>query len=77
MRLTSGGEAAGGDAPGTTLPEICSIPLSQQVPWVPSPLYTNATEHTYDTHVTTLSNGLRVATESKFGQFCTIGGILN
>ncbi len=28
----------------------------------------------YDTHVTTLDNGLRVASEKLFGEFCTVGG---
>ena len=27
--------------------------------------------------VTTLSNGLRVATEAKFGQFCTVGVVID
>ena len=30
--------------------------------------------HNYDTHVTHLSNGLRVASEKLFGEFCTVGG---
>jgi hypothetical protein len=29
----------------------------------------------YDTHVTTLDNGLRVASEKLFGEFCTVGGL--
>ncbi len=29
----------------------------------------------YDTHVTSLDNGLRVASEKLFGEFCTIGGL--
>ncbi len=28
----------------------------------------------YDTHVTKLDNGLRVASEKLFGDFCTVGG---
>lgn len=29
----------------------------------------------FDTHVTKLDNGLRVASEKLFGEFCTVGGI--
>ena len=28
----------------------------------------------YDTHITKLDNGLRVASEKLFGEFCTVGG---
>ena len=55
--------------------------LETQLPGLPSPLYIarssqlGAQEESENaiTKVTTLSNGLRVATEPKFGQFCTVG----
>ena len=28
----------------------------------------------YDTHITKLDNGLRIASEKLFGDFCTVGG---
>ena len=54
--------------------DICSVPLSQSVPWIPSPHYATTKEDIYDTKVTTLETGIRVASQNKFGQFCTVGG---
>ena len=39
----------------------------------PKGIYNANTRIRYCFQVTTLSNGLRVATEPKFGQFCTVG----
>lgn len=50
-------------------------PLSEPIPGLPTPIYSDAKEDKEVTKVTTLSNGLRVASENRFGQFCTIGGI--
>merc|ERR1712179_267040 len=53
--------------------------LDKTLPGIPSANYisksasTNITPEKETTKVTTLSNGLRVATEAKFGQFCTVG----
>jgi hypothetical protein len=33
--------------------------------------------HNYDTHVTKLDNGLRLASEKLFGEFCTVGVIID
>ena len=44
------------------------------MPGLPPPKYATITEDIYDTHITTLDNGLRVASGNKFGQFCTVGG---
>ena len=35
---------------------------------------TSVSSRNYDTHVTTLDSGLRVASEKLFGEFCTVGG---
>ena len=51
-----------------------SVPLTQPMPGLPPPKYATITEDIYDTHITTLDNGLRVASGNKFGQFCTVGG---
>lgn len=48
--------------------------LSEPLPGIPEPVYTIVKEEEYKTQVTTLSNGLRVASEQKMGQFCTVGG---
>ena len=55
-------------------PEAISLPLSKPLPGIATPKYAKADAAYYTTKVTTLENGLRVASEPKFGQFCTIGG---
>ncbi|XP_002736805.2 mitochondrial-processing peptidase subunit alpha-like, partial [Saccoglossus kowalevskii] len=54
-----------------------TIPLTQPLPGLPKPKYATTTEHTHETKVTTLSNGLRVASQNKFGQFSTLGVFVN
>lgn len=51
-------------------------PLTQPIPNLPKAVYATAKEEHQTTKITVLSNGLRVATENRFGQFCTIGGEL-
>ena len=52
-----------------------SIPLSKPLPWLPVPKFASAGDGDSSTKVSTLNNGIRVASESKFGQFCTVGGM--
>ncbi|XP_018019115.1 mitochondrial-processing peptidase subunit alpha-like, partial [Hyalella azteca] len=59
------------------LPDIAKIPLSEPVPWIPPPKYSTASESNTATRVTTLDNGIRVASEPKFGSFCTVGVVLD
>lgn len=55
---------------------IHGIPLTQPVSWIPTPTYvSNISGHQQETQVTVLDNGLKVASETKFGQFCTVGGM--
>lgn len=58
--------SAGGVSPG--------VPLSCPLPGVPKAVFA-ATEgrERFETRVTALENGLRVASQRKFGQFCTVG----
>ncbi|KAL1131730.1 hypothetical protein AAG570_011343, partial [Ranatra chinensis] len=52
-------------------------PLSEPLPGLTVPVYAS---HKYGeelTRVTTLPNGLRVASENRFGQFCTIGVVVD
>ena len=53
-----------------------SVPLNQALPGVPKPVYpvVSKDDSTHETQITTLDNGLRVASVNKFGQFCTVGG---
>ncbi len=51
-------------------------PLSKSLPNLTQFKYANIDSNIYDTHITKLSNGLRVASEKMFGNFCTVGCIL-
>jgi len=54
-------------------PKIANYTLDQEVPELPKAIYVQRPELEAKTKVTTLSNGLRVASEPRFGQFCTVG----
>lgn len=50
-------------------------PLTTPLPDLPVLKYAAVRpEHSNSTQVTVLPNGLRVASEPRFGQFCTVGG---
>lgn len=51
--------------------------LSTPLPGLPAPKYATYKEEHQVTHVTTLPNGLRVASENRFGQFCTVGVVID
>jgi hypothetical protein len=54
-----------------------NIPLSSPLPGVPSPTFASVDGlEKSETRITTLENGLRVASQNKFGQFCTVGSEL-
>ncbi|XP_069915123.1 mitochondrial-processing peptidase subunit alpha isoform X2 [Oryctolagus cuniculus] len=62
--------SSGGAHPG--------VPLSSPLPGVPTPVFaTVGGQEEFETKVTTLDNGLRVASQNKFGQFCTVGILIN
>lgn len=51
-----------------------SVPLSSPLPGAPTPVFATVSgQEKFETKVTTLDNGLRVASQNKFGQFCTVG----
>lgn len=52
-------------------------PLSDPMPNLPSAVYSSSKSEDARTEVTVLSNGLRVASEKKFGQFCTAGVVID
>lgn len=45
-------------------------------PGFPSPVYSDLQNDKVETRVSVLSNGLRVASQNKFGQFCTVGVVI-
>lgn len=65
----------------TTVPpsaeQITRVPLSQPLPCFPKPLYAVPSAQDHATEVTTFDNGLRVASQNKFGQFCTVGVVID
>ncbi|GBP12122.1 Mitochondrial-processing peptidase subunit alpha [Eumeta japonica] len=52
-------------------------PLSEPMPDLPPVEYATFKPEDYTTQVTILSNGLRVASEKKFGHFCTAGVVID
>ncbi|CAL1293081.1 unnamed protein product [Larinioides sclopetarius] len=52
-------------------------PLSESLPSMPKPIYASSKNLSQETKVTTLSNGLRVASQNKFGQSCTVGVVID
>ncbi|XP_012231557.1 mitochondrial-processing peptidase subunit alpha isoform X2 [Linepithema humile] len=52
-------------------------PLTEPVPNLPKPIYSTAKEEHQITQITVLPNGLKVASENRFGQFCTIGVLID
>ncbi|XP_013793391.1 mitochondrial-processing peptidase subunit alpha-like [Limulus polyphemus] len=67
-----------GPSTGSSSEEICNISLTDSVPGLPKPVYASVADHKQDsTSITTLNNGLRVASQNKFGQFCTVGVVID
>ena len=55
-------------------PKSATISLSEPLPDLPKAIYIQKSDNVGSkTRVTTLDNGLRVASEPQFGQFCTVG----
>ncbi|KAF7237245.1 Mitochondrial-processing peptidase subunit alpha [Varanus komodoensis] len=55
-----------------------SIPLTTPLPGVPKPIFATVDgQQGFETKVNTLENGLQVASQNKFGQFCTVGILIN
>lgn len=52
-------------------------PLTQPIPDLPEVEYAKPLLESSATKVTTLPNGLRVASEPRFGQFCTVGLVID
>jgi len=50
--------------------------LSKPLSNCPTPIYADAGSETFQTNVTKLSDGLTVASQPKFGTFCTVGSML-
>uniref|UniRef100_A0A672KAC2 Mitochondrial-processing peptidase subunit alpha n=3 Tax=Sinocyclocheilus grahami TaxID=75366 RepID=A0A672KAC2_SINGR len=55
-----------------------NVSLSTPLPGIPKPVFASVDGHEkHETKITTLENGLKVASQNKFGQFCTVGILVN
>ncbi|XP_061527113.1 mitochondrial-processing peptidase subunit alpha [Phycodurus eques] len=55
-----------------------NISLSSPLPGIPKPMFASVDgKEKYETRITVLENGLKVASQNKFGQFCTVGILVN
>ncbi|CAN9512920.1 unnamed protein product [Ophioblennius macclurei] len=55
-----------------------NISLSTPLQGIPKPVFASVDgQEKYETKITTLENGLKVASQNKFGQFCTVGVLVN
>ncbi|XP_010874476.1 mitochondrial-processing peptidase subunit alpha [Esox lucius] len=55
-----------------------NVSLSSPLPGIPKPVFAAVDGHEQcETKITTLENGLKVASQNKFGQFCTVGILVN
>ncbi|XP_066589523.1 mitochondrial-processing peptidase subunit alpha [Prorops nasuta] len=52
-------------------------PLSQPIQNLPEAVYSTIKQQDQETQITVLSNGLKVASENHFGQFCTVGVLID
>ncbi|KAG8184572.1 hypothetical protein JTE90_007688 [Oedothorax gibbosus] len=52
-------------------------PMSEVLTSAPKPIYVSSKNLNQETKVTTLPNGLRVASQNKFGQSCTVGVVID
>lgn len=58
--------------------DVCKVPLTQPLPGLPKIIYPEVTaSRDSETKVTVMKNGLRVASEKKFGQYCIAGVAIN
>lgn len=75
----SGKASAGGSTVNVPSNEIVTPlpPLTDSLPNLPILKYATVQTEQNTTQVTTLSNGLRVASERRFGQFCTVGVVID
>ena len=47
--------------------------LSKPLPGLPPATYVSSSKQAEDSRITVLDNGIKVASEKRFGQFCTVG----
>jgi processing peptidase subunit alpha len=54
-----------------------STPLSEPLPGLPKPIFATVGSSNHETKITVLENGLRVASENRYGKFSTVGGTVD
>lgn len=58
----------------TAAPDLTKVPLSEELPGLPEVVYSKPSPHDDESKVTKLENGIRVASQNRFGHFSTVGG---
>ncbi|XP_074654368.1 mitochondrial-processing peptidase subunit alpha-like [Tubulanus polymorphus] len=61
----------------SSISDITRIPLSKSIPHIIPYQYATTNRSRYETKVTTLNNGIRVASENTYGNFMTVGVALD
>ncbi|XP_003367410.1 conserved hypothetical protein, partial [Trichinella spiralis] len=58
------------------LPDACKVPLSVPLSGLPEATYVTVVseDDPFKAKISKLNSGLRIASEKKYGEFCTIGG---
>lgn len=54
-----------------------TTPLSEPLPGLPKPIFATVGSTSHETKITVLENGLKVASENRYGKFSTVGGKFN
>ncbi|OQR77964.1 mitochondrial-processing peptidase subunit alpha-like, partial [Tropilaelaps mercedesae] len=62
-------------APGEV--DLTKIPLTDPIPGMPAVTYAKPSSQLDETIITTLDNGIRVASQNRFGHFCTVGVVID
>ena len=53
--------------------QIFILEIIRMISGLPAPTYITSSKLQEDTQITVLDSGIRVASEKRFGQFCTVG----
>ncbi|KRY86134.1 Mitochondrial-processing peptidase subunit alpha [Trichinella pseudospiralis] len=68
-----------GDKHLNDLPDACKVPLSVPLSGLPEASYVTVVseEDPFKAEITKFNSGLRIASERKYGEFCTIGAVVD
>ncbi|XP_003743034.1 mitochondrial-processing peptidase subunit alpha [Galendromus occidentalis] len=61
----------------TAVADLTKVSLSEELPGLPQVTYAKPSPHDDESKVTTLENGIRVASQNRFGHFSTVGVVID